>query len=74
MSLEPARLRLAINFMEFIKIIEVALLVEQFALTIFHFKLQYSFDFIIANQITEFNSSFVEDLVLSLLDYMILSV
>ena len=54
--------------------IELALLVEQFALTKFHFKLQYSINFMIANQITEFNSSFVEDLVLSLLDYMILRV
>jgi hypothetical protein len=74
LSFEAARLRLAINFMEFIKIIEVELLVEQFSLTIYHSKLQYSIDFMIANQITEFNSNFVEDLVLSLLDYMILRV
>jgi hypothetical protein len=58
--------------MEFFKIIELELLVKLLALTIFHSKLQYSINFMIADQITESNSNFVEVLVLSLLDFLIL--
>jgi len=72
--LEPVRLRLAAKFMEFFKIIELELLVGLLALTIFHSKLQYSINFMIADQITESNSNFVEVLVLSLLDFLILQV
>jgi hypothetical protein len=60
--------------MEFFKIIELELLVGLLALTIFHSKLHYSINFMIADQITESNSRFVEVLVLSLLDLLILQV
>jgi len=72
--LEPVRLRLAAKFMEFFKIIQLELLVGLLALTIFHSKLQYSINFMIADQITESNSRFIEVLVLSLLDLLILQV
>ena len=63
MLLELAQLiRLAVNILGMFEMIE---LVRFVAIITIHSMIQYSIDFMFADQIIELNSNFVEDLVLS---------